>query len=118
MSSDPLYVEFKDGAKLWGFYYGTCDAILTRLFDTQDEAETAYSKEDGWGRMFVPDEVVKRAEQTAEPVRFFTTYGSGAWRELNWNGHASRTEKVVVGPYVNPGWHEYPGPNSRWLWND
>ena len=103
MSSDPLYAEFLDGTKLWGIYYGTSDCILPRLFESQQQAEDAYFLEDGTGfdNLGAPDEDRVAARTTMEPVRFYTTYGSGEWRYL-WNGQASRHAKIVVGPCVEP----------------
>ena len=68
----------------------------------------AYSTEDG--SMDIEEAAVKRAEATAEPVRLFTGYGvlDGVYRELEWEGRASRSKKVAVGPLsleqANPDW--------------
>lgn len=122
MSSSPLYVEFKDGTRLWGIYYGSSDAILGRLFDTKKEAEDTYfcGDDSGFDRMNVSADEVKLAGRDAEPVRFFTSYGvlDEGYRELSWDGHASRSAKVVVGPYTDPGWHEYPILDEYWKWVD
>ena len=103
MSSEPLYAEFQDGTKLWGIYYGTSDCILRRLYGTKAEAEGAYFREDdtGFDNLDASDEEREDARSTMEPVKFYTTYGSGEWRHL-WNGQASRQKKIVVGPYVQP----------------
>ena len=107
MSSEPLYVEFADGAKLWGIYYGAADAILQRLFDTRREVEDAFFCEDGFDHLDVSDDVVQNAQKTAESVKVFTIYGSYYFRELEWDVMASRIDKVVIGPYTNPAWNEY-----------
>lgn len=103
MSSELLYAEFHDGAKLWGIYHGTSDCILRRLFATKEEAQDAYFRDDdtGFDNLDASEEERAAARRTMEPVTFYTTYGSGEWRRL-WNGRASRADRVVVGPYVQP----------------
>jgi hypothetical protein len=118
MSSDPLYAEFQDGTKLWGIYYGTADCILPRLFETKEEAEDAYFRrsDTGFGDLDVSEQDRASARRTMEPVMFYTTYGSGEWRHL-WNGQASRREKIIIGPYVQPyadGWGQVDDSDLTW----
>lgn len=119
MSSDLLYVEFQDGLRLWGIYYGTSDSILPRLFPIQADAENAYRLRGDirFHAMQVQDDIRQRAEATAEQVRFFTSYGvlDGSFQELPWNGHASRVEMVVIGP-TNQEDSEWD--DGRWEWTD
>jgi hypothetical protein len=106
MSNSISKVVFPDGTELFGV--GDCSVFaMDELFVTCEEAWSAYValKEDRGGDIY--DSRINSAQETAEPVECWTTYGSGDWVEMfHQNATASKLARLIV---RHPRHHE-----ERW----
>lgn len=93
MSHASVDIKFKDGTILYGEYNGTSDIMLTNIFDTPEERNNMWRKQE-W----------KTCKCNGEKIEcdVISHYGGGS----SWTGKACLQCKVYCGPYEP--WEDCP----------